>query len=111
MFPEPHGPKIATPGGTTAHLSCFPHMSGKGAHINVLGERIRRYYEHLMADAHTFVDGLRKDLEGPHPPRPDAMPGTRSPASAPSTQTHAAAGSASPAPSPGSSSQPGKRAH
>jgi hypothetical protein len=39
-------------------------MSGKGAHINVLGERIRRYYEHLMTDAHTFVDGLRKDLEG-----------------------------------------------
>jgi hypothetical protein len=40
-------------------------MSGKGAHIHVLGERIRRYYEHLMTDAHTFVDGLRKDLEGP----------------------------------------------
>lgn len=41
-------------------------MRGKGAHINVLGERIRRYYEYLMTDAHTFVDGLRKDLEGPH---------------------------------------------
>ncbi|WP_068022924.1 hypothetical protein [Rhodoplanes sp. Z2-YC6860] len=40
-------------------------MSGKGAHINILGERIRRYYEHLMTDAHTFVDELRKDLEGP----------------------------------------------
>jgi hypothetical protein len=45
-------------------------MSGKGAHINVLGERIRRYYEHLMTDAHTFVDELRKDLEGP--PRSEA---------------------------------------
>ena len=41
-------------------------MSGKGAHINVLGERIRRYYEHLMTDAHVFVDEMRKDLEGPH---------------------------------------------
>jgi hypothetical protein len=40
-------------------------MSGKGAHINVLGERIRRYYEHLMTDANMFVDELRKDLEGP----------------------------------------------
>jgi hypothetical protein len=44
-------------------------MSGKGAHINVLGERIRRYYEHLMTDAHSFVDELRKDLEGSHPPQ------------------------------------------
>ncbi len=40
-------------------------MSGKGAHINVLGERIRRYYEHLMTDACSFVDEVRKDLEGP----------------------------------------------
>jgi len=41
-------------------------MSGKGAHINVLEERIRRYYEHLMMDAQVFVDEMRKDLEGPH---------------------------------------------
>jgi hypothetical protein len=47
-------------------------MSGKGAHINVLGERIRRYYEHLMTDAHSFVDELRKDLEGPPRPEPSA---------------------------------------
>jgi hypothetical protein len=79
-------------------------MSGKGAHINVLGERIRRYYEHLMADAHTFVDGLRKDLEGTMPHRPEqrsTSPESRRQGSAPS----------SPNPSPGSSSPPGKRAH
>jgi len=72
-------------------------MSGKGAHINVLGERIRRYYEHLMADAHTFVDELRKDFEGP---TPDArqQPTSRGPSSPGSS-------------SPGPSSQSGKRAH
>ena len=47
-------------------------MSGKGAHINVLGERIRRYYEHLMTDCHAFVDELRKDLEGPTTRQPEA---------------------------------------
>lgn len=73
-------------------------MSGKGAHINVLGERIRRYYEHLMTDAHAFMDEIRKDLE--HRPPADettAPPGTRDtePADSPS----------------GAASRPVKRSH
>ncbi len=70
-------------------------MSGKGAHINVLGERIRRYYEHLMTDAHTFVDEVRKDLEGPR---------TRQPPADRTTQPQGTS-------SPGTASQPVKRSH
>ena len=70
-------------------------MSGKGAHINVLGERIRRYYEHLMTDAGAFVDELRKDLEGSHM-RQGSMDHDASPPGA------------SP---PGSASRPVKRSH
>ena len=69
-------------------------MSGKGAHVNVLGERIRRYYEHLMTDAQTFVGELRKDLEGPSRNRDDrtaTRPGardTRPAAEPPGTAPH-----------------------
>jgi hypothetical protein len=69
-------------------------MSGKGAHINVLGERIRRYYEHLMTDAHTFVDELRKDLEGPQ----------RHTTADPSAKPHGT-------PAPDAASRPAKRSH
>ena len=90
-------------------------MSGKGAHINVLGERIRRYYEHLMADAHTFVDGLRKDLEGPRAHRQDqrtAASDARHRDSSPSSQGPSSSGASSQNPATaGPSAQPGKRAH
>ena len=77
-------------------------MSGKGAHINVLGERIRRYYEHLMTDAHAFVDEVRKDLEGPvaqQPPRD----GTAAPSETPDAKSQSTR--------PGTTSRPVKRAH
>jgi len=103
--------------GTTAHLSCFYRMSGKGAHINVLGERIRRYYEHLMADAHTFVDGLRKDL-GPMAHAREhgreqqaAAPGARHHGPSPSPQGSPSSDRSPQDPSTAAPPLPGKRAH
>jgi hypothetical protein len=93
-------------------------MSGKGAHINVLGERIRRYYEHLMTDAHTIVDELRKDLEGPMSQQIShareqrtAAPDARGPGSAASPPNRSSQNPSSPGPSSSGPSPPGKRAH
>jgi hypothetical protein len=66
-------------------------MSRKGAHINVLGHRIRRYYEHLMGDAQAFINELQKDLEWP---LGDRGPGGRTAMSSPG------AGDRLPTPSP-----------
>ncbi len=36
---------------------------GKGKHIPVLGDRLLRFYEYLMADAKDFVDELQRRPE------------------------------------------------
>ncbi len=36
---------------------------GMGKHIPVLGDRLRRFYEYLMADAKGFIDELQRRPE------------------------------------------------